>query len=161
MLGPVGHSALPAVATRCLCNDAACSFLRQLEIIQLKKYFGCCRTTLMFITVFTKFRHCSPPSMFIQCSGYYSIIPSYTIFRVGRVSAVVVATRYRLGGAKVSHPVQTGPRANPASYRTGAGSFAEVKRPGHGVDHHTHLVPRLKNEWSYTYTSCLCHQGRF
>jgi len=73
--------------------------------------------------------------MFIQCSGYYSIIPSYTIFRVGRDSAVVVATRYRLDGVKVSHPVQTGPRVNPASYRTGAGSFAGVNQQGHGVDH--------------------------
>jgi hypothetical protein len=53
----------------------------------------------------------------------------------GRDSAVGVATRYRLDGAKVSDPVLTGARANPASYRTGAGSFAGVKRPGLGVDH--------------------------
>jgi len=89
----------------------------------------------MFITVFTKFCHSGPPGMFIHCSGYYAITPSYIIFRVGWDSAVVVATRCRLDGAKVSHPVQTGPRANPASYRRGAGSFAVVKRPGLGVDH--------------------------
>jgi len=97
--------------------------------------FCCCHTTRMFITVFTKFRHNSPPCMFIQCSGHHSNIPSYTVFWVDRHSAVWVATRCRLDWAKVSDPVQTGPRANPASYRTGAGSFAGVKRPGFGVVH--------------------------
>ena len=54
---------------------------------------------------------------------------------MGRVSAVGVATCHRPDGAKVSDPVQTGPRANPASYRTVSGSPAGVKRPGLGVDH--------------------------
>ena len=39
------------------------------------------------------------------------------------------------GGARFSAPVQTGPRAQPASYTMGTGSFPGVKRPGRGVDH--------------------------
>jgi hypothetical protein len=54
---------------------------------------------------------------------------------VSRDSAVGVAIRYRLDGTKASDPVQSGLRANPASYRTGAGWFAGIKRPGFGVDH--------------------------
>ena len=38
-------------------------------------------------------------------------------------------------GRRFSAPVQTGSEAHPASYTTGTGSFAGVKRPGHGVDH--------------------------
>jgi len=34
----------------------------------------------------------------------------------------------------------------------GAGSFLGVKWPKRGADHPTHLVPRLKEEYSYTYT---------
>jgi len=30
--------------------------------------------------------------------------------------------------------------------------FPEANRPRHGVDHSTHLVPRLKKEKNYTYT---------
>jgi hypothetical protein len=80
----------------------------------------------MFITAFTNFRHNSPLGMFIQCSGYYSNIQS--------LEWVGIATCYRLEGTKASYSVQSGPWANPASYRTGAGSFAGVKRPGLGVD---------------------------
>jgi len=38
-------------------------------------------------------------------------------------------------GARFSAPVQTGPRAHPASYTMGMGSFPEIKRPGCGIDH--------------------------
>ena len=54
---------------------------------------------------------------------------------MGRDSSVGVATRYGLDAPKYSGPVQTGLLANPASYTTGAGSFAGVKRPGRDVDH--------------------------
>jgi len=37
--------------------------------------------------------------------------------------------------ARFSALVQTGPRARPASYAMGTGSFPGVKRPGRGVDH--------------------------
>jgi hypothetical protein len=47
-------------------------------------------------------------------------------------------------GARFSAPVQTGPGAHPASYKTDIGSFPGVKRPGRGVD--PHLTPRLKKE---------------
>jgi hypothetical protein len=40
-------------------------------------------------------------------------------------------------------------------------SFAWVKRPGHGVDHPRHLVPRLKNEYNYTSTPPLGLRGLF
>jgi hypothetical protein len=38
-------------------------------------------------------------------------------------------------GARFSAPVQNGPRAQPASYTVGTGSFPGVKRPGRGGDH--------------------------
>jgi hypothetical protein len=38
-------------------------------------------------------------------------------------------------GVRFSAPIQTGPRALPASYTMGTRSFSGVKRPGHGVDH--------------------------
>ena len=51
--------------------------------------------------------------------------------------------------ARFSAPVQTGPRAHPASHTMGTGYFPGVKRPRHGVDHPPHLAPRLKKEYSY------------
>ena len=56
-------------------------------------------------------------------------------------------------GLRVSAPVQTGPRAHPASYITGTGSFPGVKRPGRGADHLSHLKLRLKEEQSIYSTS--------
>jgi hypothetical protein len=38
-------------------------------------------------------------------------------------------------GARFSAPALTGPRAYPASYTMGTGSFPGVKRPGRGIDH--------------------------
>ena len=38
-------------------------------------------------------------------------------------------------GARFSAPVQTGPRAQPASYTMGTGPFAGQKRQGRGFDH--------------------------
>ena len=38
-------------------------------------------------------------------------------------------------GARFSVPVQTGPRAHPASCTVGTGSYPEVERSGRGVDH--------------------------
>jgi hypothetical protein len=49
-------------------------------------------------------------------------------------------------GAIFSAPVQTGPRAHPASNTMNTGSFPGLKRPGRGVDHPPHLAPRLKKE---------------
>jgi hypothetical protein len=54
---------------------------------------------------------------------------------------------------RFSAPVQTGSEAHLASYTMGTGSFPGVKRPGRGVDHPSHLPPRLKKEYSYTSTS--------
>jgi len=47
-------------------------------------------------------------------------------------------------GARFFAPLQIGSEAHPASYTMGTGPFPEVKRPGHGVDHPSHLVPSLK-----------------
>jgi len=52
-------------------------------------------------------------------------------------------TRYGMDGPGIetrwrrdfSARVQTGPRAHPASYTIGTGSFPGVKRPERGVDH--------------------------
>ena len=48
--------------------------------------------------------------------------------------------------ARFSAPVQTCPGDHPASYTMGTGSFPGVKQPGRGVDHRTHIAPRLKKE---------------
>ena len=61
----------------------------------------------------------------------------YWVQIVGRDSSVGTATRYGLDGpviesqwgAKFSAPIQNGPGAQPASYKTGTGSFPGVKRP--------------------------------
>ena len=61
----------------------------------------------------------------------------------GRDSAVGIATGYGLDdpgikyrwGARFSASIQTGPRAHPASYTRGTGSFPGVERPGRAVDH--------------------------
>ena len=71
---------------------------------------------------------------------------------VNRESSFSEATRYGLDdpaiesrwGARFSTPVQTGPRFHPASHTMGTDSFPGVKRPGRGVNHPPHLVPRLK-----------------
>jgi len=88
---------------------------------------------------------------------------------MGRYNEVGIATRYGLhvprsnagGGARLSAPVQTGPRAHPASYRMNTGYFPGVKRPGHGVDHPPHIAPRLKNWYSHTSTLPLGFHGLF
>jgi hypothetical protein len=53
------------------------------------------------------------------------------------------------GTGEFSTPVQTGPEAQPASYKTGTGTFPGVKRPRRGVNPHPHLAPRVKNEQSF------------
>ena len=71
-----------------------------------------------------------------------------------RDSSVGITTRYGLDGQDIeslwgaifSAPVQTDPRAHPASCTMVIGSFPREKRPGRGVDHPPHLVPRLRKE---------------
>ena len=48
--------------------------------------------------------------------------------------------------------VATTSGAHPASYTMDTASFPGVKRPGRGVDHPSHLAPRLKKEQSYIYS---------
>jgi len=43
----------------------------------------------------------------------------------------------------------------------GTGSLPGVKRPGRGIDHPPHLVPRLKKAQSYTSTTPLGLRGMF
>jgi hypothetical protein len=56
-------------------------------------------------------------------------------------------------GARFSSPVQTGPGAHAASCTMGTGSFLEIKS-GQGVTltPHSHLVPLIMKEYSYTST---------
>jgi len=73
---------------------------------------------------------------------------------VGQDRVVSIATRYGAGrsgdrisvGKRFSALVQTAPGVHPASCTMGTGSFPGVKRPGRGVGHPPHLVPRLKKE---------------
>ena len=48
--------------------------------------------------------------------------------------------------ARFSAQVHTGPGAQPASYTMGTWSLLGVKRPGRGIDHQSHLVPKLKKK---------------
>jgi hypothetical protein len=64
-------------------------------------------------------------------------------------------------GARFSAPVQTSSEAHPASYITGTESLLGVKRPERGIDHPSHLEPRLKKEKSYTSTPPLGLRGLF
>jgi hypothetical protein len=76
---------------------------------------------------------------------------------MGPDSAVGIAIRYGLyglgiesrWGARFSTLVQNGPGAHPASNKIGTRSFPEVKRPERGVDHPSHIAPRLKKKESY------------
>jgi len=94
-------------------------------------------------------------------SAYPKIIFSPTLRVVGRDSSVGIATRYGLEGPGIEsrwgrdfpHPSRSFLGAHPASYTMGTGSFPGVKRPGRSVDHPLHLAPRLKKEYSYTYSS--------
>jgi hypothetical protein len=46
--------------------------------------------------------------------------------------------------ARFSALFQAGPGANPITYKMDTEALPGVKRPGRGVDHTTHLAPRLK-----------------
>jgi hypothetical protein len=48
--------------------------------------------------------------------------------------------------ARFSAPVHTVPRAHPASYTMGTGSFPGLKGQGRGAEHPPHLALRLKKE---------------
>jgi len=85
----------------------------------------------------------------------------------GRGSSVGIATELWVGrsedgvpvGARFSAPLQAGPGAHPDSCIMGTVSLPGVKRPGRGVDHRPHLVPRLKKEYGYTSTPPLDLRG--
>ena len=67
---------------------------------------------------------------------------------VGRDSSVGIATRYGLDGPGIESRYE---RGFPHPSRPAVGtwyrvSFPGVKRPGRGVDHPSHVVPRLKKE---------------
>ena len=90
------------------------------------------------------------------------------MFFEGRESVVGIATRYRLDGpgiesrwgAKFSAHIQTGPGAQPASYKVDTGClFPGIKRLERDVYHPPRLASGLKKEYSYTPTSPLCLHG--
>jgi hypothetical protein len=57
------------------------------------------------------------------------------------------------GNSSLHHRVQTGSGAHPASYPMGTGgSFPGINGRGLKLTTHLHLVPRSKEEWSYTST---------
>jgi hypothetical protein len=85
---------------------------------------------------------------------------------VSRDSAVCIRNRYGpdgLGiesrwGVRSSASVQTDSGAHPASCKMGTVSFPQVKRPG--CDY-LNQAPRLKKEYSYTFTSPMSIRGLF
>jgi len=71
-----------------------------------------------------------------------AISTSAILRRVGRDSAVGIATRYGLDGpgiesrrGEIFRTRPENPGGHPASCTVGTGSFPEAKRPGRGVDH--------------------------
>ena len=76
------------------------------------------------------------------------------IFSVGRDSVVGTATRYRLDvpgieslwEARFPHPSRPTQGLTQPPTQWLPGLFLGVKRPGRGVDHPTHLEPRLKKD---------------
>ena len=82
-------------------------------------------------------------------------------------SSVGIATELRVGRSGIESrwgrdflPVQTGPRAHPASCKMGTGSFPGGKvRPGHAADHSLTTSAMVLEEWSYTSTHPLGHAG--
>jgi hypothetical protein len=80
-------------------------------------------------------------------------IPNYCPW-VSRDTSVCKATYYGLDGPRIesrwgsrfSALVHTGPVSHPVSYTMGTWSFLEIELTGHGVDHPTHLEPRLKKK---------------
>jgi len=66
------------------------------------------------------------------------------------------------GGGEICRTRSDWPWGSPSlpynGYRV---SFPEVERPGRGVNHPSHLAPRLKKEWNYTSTPPLGLHGLF
>jgi hypothetical protein len=58
------------------------------------------------------------------------------------------------GRFRFSAPIQTGPGAHPASYTKGTGYLSWGSSKGRGVAFtaHPHLAPKVKKEWSCTFT---------
>ena len=89
---------------------------------------------------------------------------------VGRDSVVGIATPYVLvgpgiesqWGARFSTPLPDRPCGPPSLlYNRYRVSFPGIKRPGRGVDHPPHLMPRLKKERSYPTANTLGIHGLF
>ena len=98
---------------------------------------------------------------------------------VGRNSSVGIVTCYRLAlpgmpvGAMFYSPALTGPGTHLVSCTVSTCAFPGVKRPERGVDHPSHLAPRLKRSrailllphWVFIVCFCgdLClyHDGNY
>jgi hypothetical protein len=87
------------------------------------------------------------------CSIFlFNIALLLLLLLLSKDSSIGIATAYRLDGpgiesrwgTRFSAPVQTGPRAHPASYTMGTGPFLGVKWPWFGVEHPSLLTSRLK-----------------
>jgi hypothetical protein len=77
----------------------------------------------------------------------------HSILKVGRDSSVGIATRYGLDGPGIQSrwgrdfPHPSRPALGPTqSHTMGTGSSPRIKMPGRGVDHPTHVAPKLKKE---------------
>jgi hypothetical protein len=87
----------------------------------------------------------------------------------GQDSSVCIATCYGLDGTGIvslserdfPHPYRPAPGPNPTSFTLDTGSIPGAKRPGSSVDHPSHLVRKLKKEYSYTFNPTLDFRGLF
>ena len=141
------------------CNSVKICAMKAPIYLQMQMEF--CPYSVKFSTTTDKIRYGKCPQ---QCIGLQTVEPRFDypvrMFRIvlklrrRRDRAVGIAIRYGLDGpgiefhreTRFSATVQTGPGAHLAYYTMGTGSFPGVKRPGCGVDHPPHLMPRSKKE---------------
>jgi hypothetical protein len=83
--------------------------------------------------------------------------------RLSRYSDSIQAERFGVRtpvGTRFSATVQAGPGTHPVSCIMGTGSLTGVKRTVRDVDHPPLTAPRLKKEYSNTFTPLLCLHDR-
>jgi hypothetical protein len=139
----------------CCIFNISCFFLQNKCSISVTKQVGMCKYSITIMASLLGSLKSPQNSQDLRKSSvYFTSSPVYwcsTCSKVGRDSSVGIATDYRLDGPRIesrwgtrfSAPVQTGPRAHPASCTMGIGSFPGVKsgRVVTLTPHHF-LVPR-------------------
>ena len=82
------------------------------------------------------------------------------ILNRGSESAPIITHGYvRLSGREIFRTRPDLPWGPPSLLYNGHQVIPGNKEAGHGVEHPSHLAPRLRKEYSYTFTPSLCLRG--